>query len=174
MLGGWPASREEVLDEDAERQFAVLQDLVTEVNRFRSQNNVPRAARFELTVTSRSADLLERHAKLVSSLAGLSGLRLVGELEDMPGASTIVFGGGQAQVELAGLIDVAGELQRLEKELERAEVALARVDGKLANASFVERAPADVVERERAKRDELADTIARRRERLEALRRLEG
>jgi valyl-tRNA synthetase len=169
MVAAWPAPDDELRDPQAERRFAVLQGLVTEVNRFRSQNGIAPSARFELTVASDERALLEEQGPLLRSLAGLSDVVVVDALEERHGTSTIVFPAGQAQVELAGLIDVEAELARLGKELDRVEGDLARVAGKLANASFVERAPADVVARERGKQAELEQASARLRERVAAL-----
>ena len=169
MVAPWPAARPDLADRESERGFGLLQDLVTEVNRFRSQNSIKPSARFELTVASAEGPLLEEQAPLLAALAGLSGIRVVDHLEDRPGTSTIVFGVGHAQVELAGLIDVDAEVARLEKELTRAEDDQRRVEGKLANQGFVDRAPADVVQRERDKLDELASLIGELRERIRAL-----
>jgi valyl-tRNA synthetase len=174
MVAPWPAPAPDRADAEAERSFAVLQDLVTEVRKFRSQNGIAPSARFALTVAGAERELLGGQAALIASLAGLSGLLVVDRLEERTGTSTIVFGAGQAQVELAGLIDVEGELDRLRRELGRAEADLQRVEGKLANASFVERAPAEVVARERAKGDEQRRTIEQLRERIDALAALAG
>jgi valyl-tRNA synthetase len=174
MVAAWPDPDPAKGDGDAERGFAILQDLVTEVRKFRSQNGIAPSARFELVVASSERALLTEQAGLVASLAGLSTLVIVDELEARAGTSTIVFDAGQAQVELTGLIDVQGELDRLRKELAKAEGDLQRVDGKLANAAFVDRAPAEVVARERAKGDEQRRTIEQLRERIDALAALAG
>jgi valyl-tRNA synthetase len=174
MVAPWPAPAPDHADAEAERSFAVLQDLVTEVRKFRSQNGIAPSARFPLTVASAERELLGAQAALIASLAGLSALRVVDRLDERTGTSTIVFGAGQAQVELAGLIDVEGELDRLHRELGKAEADLQRVEGKLANTSFVERAPAEVVARERAKGDEQRRTIEQLRERIDALAGLAG
>jgi valyl-tRNA synthetase len=175
MKASWPTPDGDRHDPDAERRFAVLQDLVTEVRRFRSQNGIAPSARFDLTVaTADEGELLRQQADLVASLAGLSGLTVVDTLEERPGTSTIVFGAGEAQVALAGLIDVEGELVRLRNELGKAEGDLQRVEAKLANTSFVERAPAEVVDRERAKGDEQRRAIEQLRERIDQLAALAG
>ncbi|GGI06793.1 valine--tRNA ligase [Egicoccus halophilus] len=169
MVAAWPQGRSDDHDASARADFGVLRDLVTEVRRFRSQNGIAPSARFELTLASEHRTLLEEQQALIGSLAGLSGLTFVGEIDERPGTSTIVFGGGSAQVELAGLIDVEAELGRLTKELAKAEGDLQRVENKLGNASFVERAPTEVVDRERARREELHDQIGQLRERVDAL-----
>ena len=174
MVAPWPGAQAILADPQSVRQFEVIKDLVTEINRFRSQNAIKPSARFPLTISSDEGPLLSAEATLIGSLATLSEVVVVDDLDERPGTSTIVFGAGRAQVELAGLIDVDAEVARLEKERSRAEDDLERVDGKLANTGFVERAPAEVVERERAKRDEAARVIVQLGERLEALARLRG
>jgi valyl-tRNA synthetase len=174
MVAPWPEPHPERRDRDAEEAFGAIQELVTEVRKFRSQNDVAPSQRFGISVASHRADLLARHVELVTSLAGLSELRLVDDLEERPGTSTVVFSHGQAQVELAGLIDVEAELTRLRKELAKAEGDLTKTEGKLANDSFVERAPAEVVERERARREDQQRVIDQLRERIDALSELEG
>jgi valyl-tRNA synthetase len=173
MVAAYPAGRADDLDADAEAGFGAIRDLVTEVRRFRSQNGVAPSARFPITVASTSREVLERHATLVASLAGLSEVAFVDALEDRTGWSTIVLSGGQAQVELAGLIDVDAELARIDKELAKAEGDLRGVEGKLGNANFVDRAPAEVVQQQRDRKHDLERTIdelASRRDALAALR----
>jgi valyl-tRNA synthetase len=159
MAARWPQGREPLVDPASEHAFGVIQDLVTELRKFRSQNSIPPSARFGIRVASSESALLEQHAELVTALAGLDAVELVDALEDRPGTSKVVFDVGEAQVELAGLIDVEGELARLDKELGKARAELERIDGKLANESFVAKAPAEVVDRERARRGEIERVI---------------
>ena len=117
----------------------------------------------------RLAAAVSLESPLVASLARLSDVVVVDRLPERPGTSTIVFGSGQAQVELAGLIDVQAELARLNKELERAEADLAKVAAKLANDRFTSRAPAEVVQRERDRQAEHERVIAELREQIATL-----
>ncbi|MFU8841147.1 MAG: valine--tRNA ligase [Nitriliruptoraceae bacterium] len=169
MVAAWPEADPAWHDGQAEAAFAVLQDLVTETNRFRSQNSVAPSKRFKLLIASDQRALLDDQAALLSSLAGLSEVETTHELGDRAGTSTIRFRSGQAQVDLAGLIDVEAELARLDKELGKARGDLARVEGKLANEGFVANAPAEVVDKERAKREEAVEAIAVLEERIAAL-----
>ncbi|MFA9446508.1 valine--tRNA ligase [Egicoccus sp. AB-alg6-2] len=173
MVASWPSARDSH-DPEAEHDFDVVQDLVSEVRKFRSQNGIVPSARFGITIASGQRELLESQEVLVRWLAGLSGLTFVDAIEERPGTSTIVFGSGSAQVALAGLIDVEAELGRLNRELAKAEGELQRVEGKLGNASFVERAPAEVVDRERERREELRLQIGQLREQVDALSALDG
>ncbi len=169
MVAGWPVADARHEDEAAERAFATVQDLVTEVHRFRSQNSVAPSVRFPLEVTGEDPTLLEDQAGLIASLAGLEGVTVVPVIPERPGMSTIRFAGGEGAVQLAGLIDVEAELARLAKELDKLAAELARVDGKLANDSFVSRAPEDVVQRERDRREQLRADAAALEERVTSL-----
>ncbi|MFP4148749.1 MAG: valine--tRNA ligase [Nitriliruptoraceae bacterium] len=174
MVAAWPEVDPAWHDPEAEAAFAVLQDLVTETNRFRSQNSVAPSKRFKLRVASSQRGLLDEQSALLASLAGLSEVETTDALEDRAGTSTIRFASGQAQVELAGLIDVEAELARLDKELGKARGDLARVEGKLANEGFVSRAPAEVVDGERAKREDALEAIALLEGRIASLSALRG
>lgn len=168
MVQQWPTSRAD-RHPDAEVDFDVIADLVTQVRRFRSLNDVAPSRRFPLVVASERADLLAEHAALVTALAGLDALDVVDAITDEPGTSTIVFGAGEAQVELAGLIDVDAEIARLDRELGKARDAVARSRGKLGNDNFVDRAPAEVVQAERARLVETQRAIEELERQVESL-----
>ncbi|MCC5949636.1 MAG: valine--tRNA ligase [Nitriliruptoraceae bacterium] len=174
MAASWPTADTSLADPEAEQAFATVQSLVTETNRFRSQNSIPRSKRFDVAVACETRSLIDAEAALIASLAGLTQVTTIDAVEDRPGTSTIRFAAGSAQVDLTGLIDVAAEVARLRKELDAAQADLARVDGKLANASFVERAPAAVVQAERDKREGVLVAIAELEERIAALESLAG
>ena len=87
------------------------------------------------------------------------------------GAVQLVVRGETMALPLKGVIDFAAEQARLKKELARAEADIARVDAKIGNPDFMRRAPEEVVEGEREKREEAE---ARRRKISEALERLKG
>jgi valyl-tRNA synthetase len=83
-----------------------------------------------------------------------------------PQSALAVSDAGEAYVPLEGIVDLAAERRRLERELAKAEEELARLDAKLARAEFRERAPAEVVAREEARRTEQAALLTKLREAL--------
>ncbi|MFZ3358124.1 MAG: valine--tRNA ligase, partial [Xanthobacteraceae bacterium] len=87
------------------------------------------------------------------------------------GAVQLVVRGEIAALPLKGVIDLAAESARLTKELAKCDADIARVDAKLGNANFVARAPEEVVEEEKEKREE---AVARKTKIAEALQRLKG
>ena len=86
------------------------------------------------------------------------------------GALQLVVRGEVAALPLKGVIDLAAERARLAKEMAEADADIARVDAKLGNANFVARAPEDVVEEEKEKREEAQSRKAKIAEALERLK----
>ena len=87
------------------------------------------------------------------------------------GSVQLLVRGEVAAMPLKGVIDFAAERARLDKEMAKVEADIKRVDAKLGNADFLARAPEELVEGEREKRDEADD---RRSKIVEALERLKG
>ena len=110
-----------------------------------------------------------RWAETIRRLARLADLSLVDRVPR--GAVQLVVRGEVAALPLEGVIDFAAEKARLEREMARVDTDIARIDAKLANADFVARAPEEVVEGEREKREQAE---MRRAKIDEALRRLKG
>jgi len=96
---------------------------------------------------------------------------IIRPLSYSPGTIQLVVRGEPIGLALAGLVDISAERARLQKELARVDADIKRVDAKLGNADFVARAPEDVVEGEREKREE---AVQRRAKIIEALERLKG
>jgi valyl-tRNA synthetase len=110
-----------------------------------------------------------RWETFIKRLARLSGIAFA---EAVPaGAVQLVVRGELAALPLKGVVDLAAERGRLEKEMAKVAGDIARIDAKLGNADFLERAPEEVVEGEREKREEAE---GRRAKIVEALERLSG
>jgi valyl-tRNA synthetase len=111
----------------------------------------------------------ERWAEFIKRLARLSDISFADAVPD--GALQLVVRGEVAALPLKGVIDLGAEKTRLEKEMAKVDADIKRVDAKLGNADFLARAPEEVVDGEREKRDE---AVARREKIVEALKRLKG
>jgi valyl-tRNA synthetase len=115
--------------------------------------NVPSAAKTALVIIGGTSELPERvnsHAAAIERLARVEGIERAPRAPN--GSAQIVVGGATFALPLAGVVDFSAEKARLEKEIQRIEGEIGRIDKKLANESFVARAPEDVVEAEREKR----------------------
>ncbi len=105
-------------------------------------------------------------------MARVGEFRSVERTEPEQGELAAVVGELQVGVKLAGTIDVAAEGARLDKDLKKTEKERAGVQGRLGNASFVERAPPDIVEKERARLAELDEKIVKLTRSMERLKQL--
>ncbi|MFG1357487.1 valine--tRNA ligase [Xanthobacter pseudotagetidis] len=140
---------------DAEAEVGWVVDLVTEIRSVRAEMNVPAGAQIPLVLVSPSASTEIRAAEWGESIRRLARLSDVALADKVPAESVqMVVRGEVVALPLAGVVDLAAELARLRKEEGRLDQEVARIDGKLANASFVARAPEEVVEAEREKREE--------------------
>src|SRR5215468_3442206 len=157
---------------EATEEINWLIDLVSKIRSVRAEMNVPAATQMPLVVVgghARTRTWLSTYDAAIRRLARVSS---IGTADRAPPASAqIITADALACLPLQGIIDFSAEKVRLEKEMARVKSDIARIDAKLANADFVERAPEEVVDREREKREE-AET--RRLKIDEALERLKG
>jgi valyl-tRNA synthetase len=169
-LAPWP--KLEGLDNlEAEAEIGWVIDLVTAIRSVRAEMNMAPATEIPLVLAGSPATQAraERWGEFVRRLARLSEISFAEHAP--PGAVQLIVRGEVAALPLKGVIDFSAEKARLEKEMARVKSDIARIDAKLANADFVARAPEDVVEGEREKREEAE---ARRLKINEALERLKG
>ncbi len=157
---------------DAHEEVGWLIDLVSAIRSVRTEMNVPAGSLIQLALIRPSKMMFERAGRwddALNRLARISGTR---NAEKVPtGAIQIIVGSDIVALELAGVIDLAAERARLAKEMAKCDADIARVDQKLGNADFLKRAPEEIVEGEREKREE-AET--RKAKIAEALERLKG
>jgi valyl-tRNA synthetase len=120
-------------------------------------------------VSAETKTRVERWAEFIKRLARVSEISSAASAPK--GSVQLVVRGELAALPLKGVIDLAAERARLAKEMQKADADIARVDTKLGNANFVARAPEEVVEEEKEKREE---ALARKSKIAEALERLKG
>ncbi len=139
-------------DAVAEREMALLMQTVTAIRNIRGEMRLSPAQTLTATVKAAPADepLLRTAIALVETLA--RARVTIDPAAARPRASALgVVGQSEVYVELEGLVDLAAERQRLEKEIKRIGDAIAFTRGKLARPDFTERAPAEIVDKEREK-----------------------
>ena len=168
-LAAWPSGAG-LAAPDAEAEIGWLVDLVTEIRSARAETTLPAGAQIPLVlvnVSSQTRDRAERWSDMLIRLARLSEVRF--EAAAPAQSVQMVVRGEVAALPLAGIVDVAAERQRLQKEIGKIDADVAKTDAKLGNADFLARAPEEVVEEQRERRDE---AVSRRQKLAEALERL--
>jgi valyl-tRNA synthetase len=164
----WPEPDETLIDAGVEDEVDWLIRAVSGIRGARSEIGVPAAARLRLLVrdaSERTGARLKRHSEAIARLARLESIDAAGR--ELPkGSLQVVVDEATFALPLAGVVDLEQERMRLDREIAKAAGEIRRFDQKLANRNFLDRAPAEVVKEQRAKRAE-AEQMQRR---LEAAR----
>ena len=173
MLGEWPSLDASLVDADAEAEMDWVVALVSKVRAVRSEMNVPPGARIPLILEhagEAAAARLDAHRDVISTLARLSDAKIgdgaipKGSVQDVLDEATLIL-------PIADVIDLGEEKARLEKEIAKLDKEIVKFDKKLSNEGFLKKAPPEVVETERERRDDAAqsrDKLAQAMERLAA------
>ena len=155
MLSHWPLADEAQIDLGIEAQMKTLMDVITSIRTIRAELKVPlqkEAAVILVTSSSETQTVLNEGMAYLQRLAKVSSATITDRLKEKPkSCGTAVAAGVEIYIPLEGLIDVADELKRLEKEDTQLREQLERIKKKLGNEGFVEKAPPEVIEQEREK-----------------------
>jgi valyl-tRNA synthetase len=162
-------------DAAAEAEIGWVVDLVTAIRSVRAEMNIAPATLTPLVLPGASADTKAREPRwgdVIKRLARLSDIGFVDRAPD--GAVQLLVRGEVAALPLKGVIDLAAEKVRLDKEIAKAEADIKRVDAKLGNEKFVANAPEEIVEEEKEKREAALARKAKIQEALERLQNVEA
>ncbi|MBI3374444.1 MAG: valine--tRNA ligase [Betaproteobacteria bacterium] len=170
MLAPYPRFQPEKIDTAAEARVAFMKEFVDKVRLMRSETNLSPRDRVALLVTTPQGDEVRAIAAYAQFLARLSALEIFeGARSPADDGAPSAIVASHTRVQLRIEIDAGVERERLCKETARIEGELAKTRGKLGNASFVERAPAHVVEQERARLSAFEETLAKLKYQLDRL-----
>ena len=157
-------------NDDAEAEIGWVVDLITEVRSVRSEMNVPASAQIPLVLVGVNADVRERALAWDETLRRLARISEITFADVAPsGSAQLLVRGAVAALPLKGVIDLDAERVRLTKEIGKLESEVVKIDQKLNNADFVKRAPEEVVEENRERRDDAQARIAKMQVALERL-----
>tara|TARA_B100000809_G_C14929935_1_gene456552 strand:+ start:59 stop:586 length:528 start_codon:yes stop_codon:yes gene_type:complete len=172
MTARWPVADQSRRDEEIEARFANFQAVLGALREIRSRQNIAsrRPVEFSVCCDVATVDLLQPMTPYFASMANATGVGWGPDVAAPATAAKVNLDDMQVFVDLEGFIDVDAELARNGKELEKVEKAINSKQAKLSNASFVDRAPADVVQRERDRLAQLQEQAESLRTTLEALR----
>src|SRR3989338_7269394 len=172
MLQDWPVANESRIDAAAEGDIEWVKQLMLGVRQIRGEMKISMAKRIDIIVANASSEDLRRlndNAPLLNKLAKLESVRVLAAGEEAPMSATTLVGEMEVLVPMAGLIDKDAELARLDKEIQRLDGEVGRVGGKLANQGFVAKAPAEVLDKERAKLAEAEQALGKLKEQRERI-----
>ena len=152
MYQPYPQAEAALIDADAVNEAGWIMEFIMGIRRIRSGMDVPPSRPLRVLLQHGSEQdraRVDTNRALLTRLARLDTLRWLDSGEEPPESATALLGEMKILIPLAGLIDKDAELARLGKEIERLSRDIERSEGKLANTQYVERAPAEVVAKER-------------------------
>jgi valyl-tRNA synthetase len=169
MLQPYPQTAPELVDARAADEMAWVMAFVLGIRKIRGEMNINPSKALPLLLQGgdiQDHNRVQRNTVFVKSLARLASISWLDEFAPAPQSATALVGNLKLLVPMAGLIDKTAEMARLEKEIARLRKDLAGAENKLANANFVDRAPADVVAKERQRAHELRSALRQLDEQL--------
>ncbi|MFZ3023549.1 valine--tRNA ligase [Pseudomonas sp.] len=172
MLQPWPMLDDCRIDAGAEADIEWVKALMLGLRQIRGEMKISMAKRIDIIVQNANSEDLRRLAAfepLLNKLAKLESVRVLAAGEEAPMSATALVGEMEVLVPMAGLIDKDAELARLDKEIQRLTGEVQRVGGKLSNEGFVAKAPAEVLDKERAKLAEAEQALAKLSEQREKI-----
>ncbi|MCU4138540.1 MAG: Valyl-tRNA synthetase [Thermodesulfobacteria bacterium] len=152
IIAKYPVFEERFIDENAEKLVQILQELIIGIRSVKAEYNL--TSKTDLNVIFRSSDngilnFINEQKKPIKFLAKVSNIELSNNYEKKKGEVSIVLSEGEIFINLTGLIDIEKEIKRLKKEKEKIEKKLLQIERKLKNKEFLEKAPKEVVEKEK-------------------------
>ncbi|AKR55624.1 hypothetical protein XM25_07375 [Devosia sp. H5989] len=169
VLTRWP-DLSGLEDAEADAEIGWLIDLISAIRSIRTDMNVPVSAKVPLLVTGNTAETTRRMLAGSALISRLARVEPISEAASIPkGSAQFVIGEATWALPLEGIIDIGVERARLEKEIGKLDGEVSGIDKKLGNEQFVAKAPEEVIEEQRQRRE---DAVARRDKISQALARL--
>jgi valyl-tRNA synthetase len=167
MVAAWPAYAYH--DEQAEAEIGSLMRLVTEVRQFRSGQGLRPGQRVPARLAGIDATPLAAHEDSIRALLRLTVPDNTGLEDAFTASASLLAEGITVELNLAGTVDIAAERKRLERDLTAARKDAQSMTAKLGNEAFTAKAPADIIEKSRARLAAANADIARLKSRLASL-----
>jgi valyl-tRNA synthetase len=163
MIAPYPTGVERWRTVELEQEYALVKEAIVGVRTIRAESNVmpSKAVEATLVVPERAdRDRIVAHHDEIMHLARLQSLALVDQMPDRPKSAAVkVLGKMEVVVPLSGLVDFREEAARLKKAMQKTMEEHERLCKKLSNQSFIQKAPAAVVDKDKARAQELATMI---------------
>ncbi|WP_252229269.1 valine--tRNA ligase [Clostridium sp. ZBS15] len=168
----WPVFHEALVNAESENDMAYIIEAIKGLRNVRAEMNVPpsRKAKVICYIAEDAKQAFTAGKAYMEKLASASEVEFIADKSIVPeNAVSLVVKGGELFIPLLDLVDKDKELERLNKELKKLEGEIERIDKKLGNAGFVAKAPAAVVDGEKAKREKYVEMLDAVKLRIESL-----
>jgi len=175
MLQPYPISQPDRVNQDAMREIEWLKSIVTGVRNIRGEMNIEPAKRLPVLVQGHSEQdkvYLSNNESILLALVRLESFTPLSDQDEAPESAAALAGSMKLLIPLGSAIDKDAELKRLSKEHGKHQADFDRAEAKLKNPKFVDRAPADIVAKEKQRLSELTETLSKLKDQIEAVEQL--
>jgi valyl-tRNA synthetase len=172
MLQSYPTFDSTAQDANREAEIEWVKNVIVSVRTIRSEMNIPPGKPLPILFNKASATdktYFEDNHRLVTTLARIESVTWLSAGDTIPESATALVGELEILIPMAGLIDKNEESARLNREIAKLVKEAERTENKLQNPSFVDKAPGDVVEKERSKLTELKGTLQKLQQQLDKI-----
>ena len=170
----WPGLDESLIDTEVEHEMGQVQEVIRAIRNIRATAQIHHSVTLDCSIqtdTQAIADGVMRHMEMIADI-GVCSFQAVGtDVEKPPKSATEVLPGLRVHIPLEGIIDIDKEIARHRKKIENIEKRIASAEKKLGNKNFTDRAPEEIVQRER---DALEEMKAGREQLLGQIESLKG
>ena len=174
MTQSYPAAVDFTSDASAEKEVDWLKAVITCIRTIRGEANIKPSQEVDIVFQGGGAEdvaMAKANNAMLERLANVSSVTWLDADEEPPPNALALVGDLKVMIPLAGLIDIVAEVVRIEKDIEKAQADLQKVEGKLNNENFVSKAPQEVVAKEREKASALQARISALRQQVDKLNR---
>jgi len=175
MLEPYPELNPDYINESAEADVSWMKELIMAIRNIRGEINIPPGREIPLLLkggTAEDRQRLDSNQQFLMTLAKLENMTWLDDGEEAPMSAAALMANMEILVPMAGLIDKDAEISRLNKEIQRIKQEQSRIEGKLSNANFVDKAPQAVVNKEKEKLDGLTQSLEKLNQQYDSINQL--
>ena len=172
MKESWPKANKELIDQKLEEEMERVQNVVYAIRNIRSEMNIPPSKKAWVVIKGDKGEVLksiEENKEYVLNLGKVDKLEMGAKVKKPVNSASAVIKDVEIFVPLEGLIEPEKEKNRLQKEIERYALLLEKANKKLSNDDFLKRAPKEIIDKEREKKEDYEKMIAKLEKNLEAI-----
>jgi len=159
-IASWPSYKKERIKRSIEEKVVIIQGVIKTIRNIKAEMNIPLTKSLDvyMRVVDKSKEkLLEENLLYIKNLAHLNYIHIGSDLEKPECSATGVLEDIEIFVPLENVIDIKAEIERLEKKLLKIEKEITLINKKLKNVDFIQKAPVNVIDKEKEKIKELTD-----------------
>ena len=172
-ISSWPEYEKIRAKKNLEEKVLTIQEVIKTIRNIKAEMNIPLAKGIDVlinVVNNEKEELIKEHLPFIKNLAHVQSFQVGDSLEKPECSATGVLEDIEIFIPLAGVIDLEAEIQRLEKKVQKTEKDMIVINKKLNNADFIQKAPENIIKKEREKIKELTDIRDRIEKNLKALK----